>query len=122
MMQLAVVSVPVSDQARSKAFYQDVVGFSIVREGDAGTPFAYILMKPPAGLAGISLVQANDLMRAGSVQGLMLQTMDVDNMIERLQPRGLELAPPKQASWGRFSTFSDPDGNGWVIAEPNFSA
>lgn len=121
MMQLAVVSVPVADQARSKQFYQDVVGFSVVREGDKGTPFAYILMKPPAGLAGISLVQANDLMRAGSVQGLMLQTLDVDKMIERLGPRGLKLTPPKQVSWGRFTTFADPDGNGWVISEPNFS-
>ncbi|MEM7777495.1 MAG: VOC family protein [Pseudomonadota bacterium] len=122
MMQLAVVSIPVADQARSKAFYQDVVGFSLVREGDLGTPFAYILLKPPAGLAGISLVHPTETNPAGSVQGLMMQTLDVNKIIERLQPRGLTLTEPKVASWGRFTTFSDPDGNGWVIAEPNFAA
>lgn len=121
MMQLSIVSIPVSDKARAKAFYQDVVGFSVMREGDQGTPFAYILMKPPAGMAAISLVHATDKMPAGSVQGLMMQTLDVDKMIERLSPNGLELTEPKTASWGRFTTFTDPDGNGWVIAEPNFT-
>ena len=122
MMQLAVVSVPVSDLERSRTYYRDVLGFSLQREGDLGTPYAYILMRPPAGMAGISLVQATDKLPAGSVQGLMLQTLDVDKMIERLTPNGLEASEPKSASWGRFTTFTDPDGNGWVLAEPNFAA
>ena len=32
MMQLSLVSVPVSDQERSKAFYRDVLGFQLERE------------------------------------------------------------------------------------------
>ncbi len=121
MMQLSIVSVPVTDQARARAFYHDVVGFSVEHEGDQGTPFAYVLMRPPAGMCRISLVQASDRMPAGAAQGLMLQTLDVDKMVERLAPRGLPLSEIKQASWGRFTTFADPDGNGWIIAEPSLT-
>jgi catechol 2,3-dioxygenase-like lactoylglutathione lyase family enzyme len=117
MMQLSIVSVPVSDQERAKAFYRDVLGFQVVREAEmeANPARRWIQMKPPSGLAGISLVTWFEAMPPGSLQGLVLDTSDIDRAQERLKASGLDITPVQEAAWGRFSTFRDPDGNGWVL-------
>jgi len=120
MFQLSVVSVPVVDLFKGQEFYENSVGFRFVREGDRGTLHGFILMMPPAGTAGISLVQASEKIPAGSAQGLMLQTLDLNRVVQKLGANGIAMKEPTAVSWGRFSNFTDPDGNGWVIAEPNF--
>jgi catechol 2,3-dioxygenase-like lactoylglutathione lyase family enzyme len=117
MMQLSIVSVPVSDQERAKAFYRDVLGFQVVREADmeGNTGRRWIQMKPPSGLAGISLVSWFDAMPPGSLQGMVLDTSDIDRAQEKLKANGLDITPVQEAAWGRFATFRDPDGNGWVL-------
>ncbi|MFM1815244.1 MAG: hypothetical protein RLZ98_1939 [Pseudomonadota bacterium] len=119
MFQLSAVSVPVSDQSAARTFYEQVLGFTVRSEGDHGTEFAWILMTPPAGAAAITLVKPNSRQQAGQAQGLMLQTLDLDRVYEKLAGNGLALSTVHQANWGRFATFTDPDGNGWVIAEPS---
>lgn len=117
MMQLSIVSVPVSDQERAKIFYRDTLGFHVVREADMeGNPGRrWIQMKPPSGLSGISLVSWFDAMPPGSLQGLVLDTSDIDRAREKLHANGLDITPVQEAAWGRFATFRDPDGNGWIL-------
>ena len=118
MFQLSVVSVPVSDQEKAREFYEGVLQFRTRGEGDRDSEFSWILMTPPSGTAGITLVKPNARQAAGQAQGMMLQTLDIERLHERLVERGLGLSEIRQASWGRFANFEDPDGNGWVIAEP----
>jgi uncharacterized glyoxalase superfamily protein PhnB len=30
----------------------------------------------------------------------------------------LKLAEIKEEPWGRYTTFQDPDGNGWILRQP----
>lgn len=117
MMQLSIVSVPVSDQERAKIFYRDILGFHVVREADMeGNPGRrWIQMKPPSGLSGISLVSWFDAMPPGSLQGIVLDTSDIDRARDKLSANGLDITPVQEANWGRFATFRDPDGNGWIL-------
>lgn len=115
MMQLSIVSVPVSDQEKAKAFYRDVLGFLVVREADMGGGQRWIHMKPPSGPTGISLVTWFPAMQPGSSQGLVLDTGDIDRAHQKLKDHGLAISPVQEAAWGRFATFSDLDGNGWVL-------
>jgi catechol 2,3-dioxygenase-like lactoylglutathione lyase family enzyme len=115
MMQLSVVSVPVADQERAKAFYRDVLGFSVVREAEMAGNLRWVMMKPPSGPAAISLVTWFEAMPPGSLRGLVLDTGDIDRAHRKLTAQGLQIGPIEEASWGRFATFSDPDGNGWVL-------
>ena len=57
-------------------------------------------------------------MPAGSVQGLVLGADDIDAAVAQFSKRGLALSAIEAAPWGRFSTFKDPDGNGWVLQGP----
>lgn len=117
MMHLSIVSIPVSDQERAKAFYRDVLGFTVVREAPAETAPAqrWVQMKPPSGLTGITLVTWYEAMPPGCLQGLTLDTSDIDRAREKLKSNGLDVSPVQEAGWGRYASFRDPDGNGWLL-------
>lgn len=116
MMQLSIVSVPVADQERAKAFYRDVLGFQVVQENDMSPTQRWIQMKPPSGPTSISLVTWFEAMKPGSVQGLVLDTVDIEMAHRKLKERGLaDITQIHDAPWGRYAMFRDLDGNGWVL-------
>lgn len=113
-----IVSVPVSDQERSKLFYRDIIGFELVREEPMGPAQKWIQLAPPGCATTIALVTWFDAMRPGGLQGVMLNVTDIDDEHARLQSRGLKLSDIQRQPWGRFSMFTDPDGNGWILRQP----
>jgi catechol 2,3-dioxygenase-like lactoylglutathione lyase family enzyme len=115
MMQISIVSIPVSDQERSKAFYRDTLGFQIVAEAEFGPGRRWVQMKPPSGPTGVTLVTWFDAMPPGSVQGLVLDTGDIAFAHQKLLDRGLAIGAIVTESWGKYANFRDPDGNGWVL-------
>jgi predicted enzyme related to lactoylglutathione lyase len=113
-----IVSVPVSDQARSKAFYRDVVGFEVVRDEPMGPGMRWIQLSPKGCSTTIALVTWLDAMKPGGLQGVMLNCSDIDADHAELSGRGLKLSAINQEPWGRFAMFTDPDGNGWILRQP----
>ena len=57
-------------------------------------------------------------MPPGSLQGMVLSTKDIVEAYRSLTDKGLTLSPVQSAPWGRYATFEDPDGNGWVLEQP----
>ena len=119
IQRLAIVSVPVSDQDRAKRFYIDVLGFVEGRDSPFRENARWIEVKPAAESAlTITLVTWFPSMPPGSLRGLVLLADHLDATYETLRNRGLSSATEIQvAPWGRYTTFSDPDGNGWVLQE-----
>ena len=113
-----IVSVPVSDQQRSKEFYRDVVGFELLREDPMGPGQSWIQLAPRGCLTTIALVTWFETMRPGGLQGVMLNVTDIERDHKELSGRGLQLAEIKQEPWGRYTTFQDPDGDGWILRQP----
>lgn len=115
---LEVVSVPVSDQDRAKAFYMDVLGFELRSDQSMGEQMRWVQLAPPGGSASITLVTWFPTMPAGSLKGLVLATEDIRATYAELAARGLRWnGEIEEAFWGTFATFDDPDGNGWVVAQ-----
>ena len=56
-------------------------------------------------------------MEAGGIQGLVVQTYDIQSTHQELTGRGVALSEIITMMEGRFATFNDPDGNGWVLIE-----
>lgn len=121
MMQLAVVSVPVSDQDRAKAFYEGVLGFRVIRDYVSAPGRRWIRLAPPAGNTAIALVTWYPGMQPGCLKGLSLNTIDIEQVREKLVAKGLAITPIETAPWGRSAGFSDPDGNEWLLSQPNSS-
>jgi catechol 2,3-dioxygenase-like lactoylglutathione lyase family enzyme len=113
-----IISVPVSDQERAKRFYRDALGFELLRDESMGPNGKWIQLAPRGCSTTISLVTWFDAMRPGGLQGVMLNSTDIDRDTRELAGRGLELTEIKQEPWGRYSMFKDPDGNGWILRQP----
>ena len=118
IVSFEIVSVPVSDQEKSKAFYRDVLGFAVVRDEPMGPNANWIQLAPPGCATTIALVNWFDAMKPGGLQGVMLNSTDIDSDHQTLSARGLELSKIAEQPWGRFAMFKDPDGNGWILRQP----
>lgn len=113
-----ILSVPVSDQERALGFYRDILGFTLVRSEPMGPDVRWIQLAPAGCATTIALVTWFETMRPGGLQGVMLNVTNIDADHAVLAARGLVLSEIKAESWGRYATFSDPDGNGWILREP----
>jgi catechol 2,3-dioxygenase-like lactoylglutathione lyase family enzyme len=113
-----ILSVPVSDAQRAKHFYRDVLGFELIREEPMGPDMSWIQLAPPGQTVTIALVTWFEAMKPGGLQGVMVNTADIDAEHALLQGRGLVLTDIKQEPWGRYAMFNDPDGNGWILRQP----
>jgi catechol 2,3-dioxygenase-like lactoylglutathione lyase family enzyme len=127
--KLQLVVLPVADQDRSKAFYLDQAGFDLLVDHRAGPDFRVVQLTPPGSACSIALMENPDA--AGSVEGLHLVVADIDQAKAELVERGADAseifhfedgapAPgpdPERRDYGSFLTFSDPDGNSWMVQE-----
>ncbi|MEU4215404.1 VOC family protein [Actinoplanes sp. NPDC026623] len=111
-----VLSLPVSDQARARDFYVGTLGFELIRQNDMGPAQQWIQVAPKGAQTSITLVSWFDSMPAGSLQGLVLHTDDLDAEVAALIGRGVAIPDGIQReAWGRYAVFADPDGNRLVL-------
>lgn len=109
-----IFSVGVTDQAAAKAFYVEKLGFRVVRDDPFGEQ-RWIQVAPPNGQTSITLVIG--VMPPGGQQGIVLVTSDVRADHAVLKANGVAISEIQEAPWGTYATFSDPDGNGWVLQQ-----
>jgi catechol 2,3-dioxygenase-like lactoylglutathione lyase family enzyme len=114
--QVAVISVPVSDQERAKAFYVDQLGFELLRDDSSLPGMRWLQVAPPGGGPSLTLVDWFETMPAGSLRGLVLRVADLDAEYDRLVANGVRFeGPPESQPWGKEAVFTDPDGNEFVL-------
>ncbi len=116
-MKLELVSVPVSDADRAKAFYVEKVGFDLDHDHRVSDDLRFIQLTPPGSGCSIAIGTGVDGREPGSAQGLQLVVADIEATRAELVGRGLELGDVQDFPWGRFLFFQDPDGNGWAIQQ-----
>jgi predicted enzyme related to lactoylglutathione lyase len=127
--KLELIVVPVADVDRAKSFYLDNVGFDLLVDHRAGEDFRVVQLVPPGSACAIALMK--NLEAPGSLQGLHLVVGDIDAARAELVDRGAGVGglihfedgaetpgpDPERSDYGTFFTFSDPDGNGWMVQE-----
>jgi predicted enzyme related to lactoylglutathione lyase len=114
---VVIISVPVADQERAKAFYVDVLGCTV--DTDQVTPqMRWVQVTLPGGGTSFSLVTWFDEMRPRGLRGVVIATDDIEAMRTELVARGLDIDPIDDQPYGRFATFEDIDGNGFVLMQP----
>ena len=115
--RLDVVSIPVSDQDRAKAFYRDVLGLEELADQRMMPQMRWVQLAPKGAATSVRLVNWFDSMPPGSLRGLVLHSDDLDTDIAALAAKGVKTSPVEAQPWGRFVTLSDPDGNGLVLQQ-----
>ena len=74
---LSVVSVPVSDQDRAKAFYVGQLGFTEQMDTSFGEGMRWVMLRPPGAATSVTLVTWFGSMPAGSLKGSVLACDDL---------------------------------------------
>ena len=115
--KLELVSVPVTDVDRAKAFYVEQAGFNADHDHTVSEDMRFVQLTPPGSACSIAIGKGTTDAEPGSVKGLQLVVEDADAAHDDLASRGVEVSDVQDFPWGRFVFFSDPDGNGWAVQQ-----
>jgi len=115
-MRLELITIPVSDVDRAKAFYEQA-GFNADHDNTVSEEIRFIQLTPPGSNCSIALGKGLTEVAPGSVQGLQMVVDDAAAAREDLLGRGIEVSEVQSFPWGDFVFFSDPDGNGWALQQ-----
>jgi catechol 2,3-dioxygenase-like lactoylglutathione lyase family enzyme len=128
-MKLEVVTLPVSDVDRAKRFYEGL-GWRCDADIVVGDSFRAVQLTPPHSACSIAFGKGLTTGEPGSVKRLMLAVEDVDAAREDIGRRGVEVSEvfhlaggrvpgrdPQDRSYQSYASFSDPDGNEWLLQE-----
>ena len=115
-MRLELISIPVSDVDRAKAFYVEKAGFNADHDHqmDEGTRFVQIT--PPGSACSIAFGTGQAASSSNHVE-LQVVVDDVHEARAGLLERGLDPGEVQDFPWGSFVFFSDPDGNRWSVQQ-----
>jgi catechol 2,3-dioxygenase-like lactoylglutathione lyase family enzyme len=112
---ITLITVPVTDQGRAKAFYVDQLGFTVKFDYPMPDGNRWLMLTPPGGGADITLASWFDDIRPGSAK-LSLSCDDVDATHADLTAKSVKPNnDPEDAPWGRWFSADDPDGNNWLF-------
>jgi catechol 2,3-dioxygenase-like lactoylglutathione lyase family enzyme len=115
--KIELVSIPVTDVDRAKAFYVDQVGFNADHDHVVSDELRFVQLTPPGSACSIVLGVGITEAEPGSVGGVQMVVADADAAHAELAARGVEVSEVQEHPWGRFVFFSDPDGNRWSVQE-----
>jgi predicted enzyme related to lactoylglutathione lyase len=139
-LKLEGFAIPVADVDRAKAFYLSL-GWRLDADFPFDNGFRVVQFTPPGSPCSIQFGTKLTSAAPGSAQALYLVVSDIGAARSALAARGVKIsevfhpaAPgaqfqhdessgrvsgpaPGSASYGSFATFSDPDGNRWLLQE-----
>ena len=115
--KLELISVPVSDVDRAKAFYTEKAGFNADHDHRVTDEIRFVQLTPPGSACSIAIGSGLTEVPPGSAQGLQLVVDDVQAARDELAGRGVDVGEVQEFPWGSFVFFSDPDGNGWAVQQ-----
>jgi catechol 2,3-dioxygenase-like lactoylglutathione lyase family enzyme len=138
--KLEVVVIPVSDVDRAKDFYARL-GWRLDADFPFDNGFRVVQFTPPGSACSVQFGSNITSAAPGSAQGLYLIVSDIAAAREELVARGADVSEvfhpgtpgaqfqpggvgdrvsgpaPEHATYSSFATFSDPDGNTWLLQE-----
>ena len=136
-MKLEVIVLPVSEVERAKRFYERL-GWRLDADFVIGEDFRGVQMTPPGSPCSIIFGKGVTTAVPGSVQGLFLVVDDIEAARAQLIGYDVDVSEvfhfegplhvtgtegrkpgrdPKPRPYSPWASFSDPDGNGWLLQE-----
>jgi catechol 2,3-dioxygenase-like lactoylglutathione lyase family enzyme len=137
-MRLEIVVLPVSDVDRAKEFYLGL-GWRLDADFVVDDDFRVVQLTPPGSPCSIIFGAGVTDAAPGSAGGLYLVVDDIEAARAELVGNGAQVTEifhdadgvfhhagttarvpgpdPERRSYCSFASFSDPDGNGWMLQE-----
>lgn len=135
--KLEVVVIPVGDVDRAKRFYEGL-GWRLDADFANGDDWRLVQVTPPGSACSVLFGKGFTTAAPGSVQGTFLVVDNLETARADLGKRGVDVSEvfhyagdrlvvgtkgrtpgrdPQGRSYLSFASFTDPDGNGWLLQE-----
>jgi catechol 2,3-dioxygenase-like lactoylglutathione lyase family enzyme len=131
-MKLEVQIIPVSDVDRAKQFYERL-GWRLDDDVAPLDGLRIVQFTPPGSAASITFGEGLTTAAPGSAEGGLIVS-DIESAHDELAGRGIDTSEiwhgppfppearqpgpdPERTSYGSFLSFTDPDGNAWLVQE-----
>jgi catechol 2,3-dioxygenase-like lactoylglutathione lyase family enzyme len=129
--KLEVVTVPVTDMDRAKAFYVEQLGFNSDIDHTISDEVRLVQLTAPGSACSIHFGLNGGGMTPGSLRGVFLVVSDLRAAHDQLVERGVEVGELLIFEEGSYrparegenldlvgcAFFSDPDGNSWTVQQ-----
>jgi catechol 2,3-dioxygenase-like lactoylglutathione lyase family enzyme len=132
-MRFEVAVLPVADTDRAKAFYEGL-GWRLDADFPIDEHYRIVQLTPPGSAASIQFGDGLTEMTPGSMRDMYLVVEDIQAARDELISHGADVSDvwhgrglgseghqpgrdPDGTSYRSFATFSDPDGNRWLLQE-----
>lgn len=115
--KIELVPIAVEDVDRSVDFYGNAVGWNVDFDQTVSDELRFVQVTPPGSACSICFGTGLDMMPQGSSQFIQIVVASAEEARDHLRGRGVECSDVDDLPWGRFVTFSDPDGNRWALQQ-----
>jgi catechol 2,3-dioxygenase-like lactoylglutathione lyase family enzyme len=130
-LKLEAVAIPVADVDRAKRFYE-TLGWRLDADFVIGKDFRGVQLTPPGSGCSIHIGKGVTTAQPGTAQGLFLVVDDIEAARTELIGHGVKVSDafhfdsehrpvpgldPQRGSYLSYATFTDPDGNHWLLQE-----
>jgi catechol 2,3-dioxygenase-like lactoylglutathione lyase family enzyme len=139
--KLELVSVPVTDVDRAKEFYVEKAGFVADYDHVVSDELRFVQLTPPGSACSIIFGKGVTSAKPGTLDRLVLAVQDIEAARAALRAQGVEASlfhdaggglgggfnadaasraagpDPQRRSYASYASFSDPDGNVWLLQE-----
>jgi catechol 2,3-dioxygenase-like lactoylglutathione lyase family enzyme len=139
-LKLEAIVIPVSDADRAKEFYTGL-GWRLDADFPFDNGFRVVQVTPPGSGCSVQFGTKITSAPVGTAQGLYLIVADIDAACDELAGHGVKVSDPfhpgspgaqfqaddtsdrinepagAHQSYNSFATFSDPDGNQWLLQQ-----
>ena len=114
---IKLISIPVTNQDASLAFYTEKLGFKVVTDQPMGPGRRWIELLIPGAETTLALfTPPGHESRIGGFQPLTFWCDDVHATAAQLKAKGVDIDEPKKEVWGTFAKFRDPNQNEFVFS------
>jgi catechol 2,3-dioxygenase-like lactoylglutathione lyase family enzyme len=134
-----VITIPVSDVDRAVRFYKDQLSFHLDVDYSPNEGFRVVQLTPPGSACSIQIGKGLTDAPVGSLRNVYLVVTDLDATRTQLLTSGIAVSAIRHKSpsgawdggfapgldfargdYASFASFSDPDGNSWVLQERGY--
>jgi catechol 2,3-dioxygenase-like lactoylglutathione lyase family enzyme len=115
--KLELITIPVSDVDRAKAFYVEQAGFVADHDHTVSDELRFVQLTPRGSACSIALGIGLTDAQPGSVRGMQMVVSDIEAAHAELAERSVEVSDIQDTPWGSFVFFEDPDGNKWAVQQ-----
>jgi catechol 2,3-dioxygenase-like lactoylglutathione lyase family enzyme len=115
--RIELIFMPVTDVDRARDFYVDQVGFTLDHDVRVDENLRFVQVTPVGSACSIAFGEGITDLVPGTQHGIQVVVDDAEAARADLIAHGVDATPIDVQAWGRFTSFTDPDGNRWHVQE-----